>query len=237
MTWNLHHGAGLDGRVDLERIARLIRAQKPHLVALEEVDKGVARTDRRDQPAELARLTGMTCVFSNNFHFQGGEYGNAILTRLPVRQWTNTHLPMLRAGEQRGALRLRATWRGAPLCFVATHLDYRRDNAERLQNVTLFQQWAKDTPPPAALFIAGDFNDFPDRAVYRAMSRAFRDAWREAGKGPGFTFPGDRPHSRIDYVWVSRAASWRAVRAWIPASRASDHRPLVVDFARAAPTE
>jgi endonuclease/exonuclease/phosphatase family metal-dependent hydrolase len=236
MTWNLHHGAGLDGRVDLERIARLIRAQQPHLVALQEVDKGVARTARMDQPAELARLTGMTCVFSNNFHFQGGEYGNAILSRLPVRQWTNTHLAMLRPGEQRGALRVRVTWRNQALDFVATHLDYRRDNAERLQNVAAFQTWAEhagNTP----LFIAGDFNDFPDSAVHRAMSRAFRDGWQEAGKGPGLTFPSDQPRSRIDYFWISRRTPWRPVRAWIPASRASDHLPLVMDFVRAAQPE
>src|SRR6185295_732374 len=66
MTYNIHHGEGLDGKVDLLRIAELIKREGADLVALQEVDKGVARTARRDLPGELAELTGLSCVFSNN---------------------------------------------------------------------------------------------------------------------------------------------------------------------------
>src|SRR5512136_2750485 len=85
MSYNIHHGEGLDGKVDLQRIAELIKRERADLVGLQEVDKGTARTGRRDFPAELAALTGMTCVFSNNYPYQGGEYGNALLTRFPVQ--------------------------------------------------------------------------------------------------------------------------------------------------------
>src|SRR6185295_11676569 len=98
MTYNIHHGEGADGRVDLLRVAEVVKQEKADIVALQEVDKGVERTKRRDLPAELAALTGMTCVFSNNFHYQGGEYGNAVLTRFPVLRWDNTHYQMLRRG-------------------------------------------------------------------------------------------------------------------------------------------
>jgi len=101
MTYNIHHGEGLDGKVDLQRIADLIKREQADIVALQEVDKGVERTARRDCPGELAALTGMSCVFSNNYHYQGGEYGNAVLTRFPVKRWTNRHYEMLRPGEQR----------------------------------------------------------------------------------------------------------------------------------------
>src|SRR6267143_4106500 len=87
MTYNIHHGEGLDGKVDLLRIADLIKHESADIVALQEVDKGVERTPRRDFPDELAALTGMTCVFSNNYSYQGGEYGNAVLTRFPVKRW------------------------------------------------------------------------------------------------------------------------------------------------------
>ena len=86
MTYNIHHGEGLDGKVDLLRIAELIKRECADLVALQEVDKGVERTARRDFPDELAALTSLTYVFSNNYHFQGGEYGNAVLTRFPVKR-------------------------------------------------------------------------------------------------------------------------------------------------------
>src|SRR3954447_16208752 len=66
MTYNIHHGEGLDRKIDLVRIAELIKRERADIVALQEVDKGVERTGRRDLPQELASLTGMTCVFSNN---------------------------------------------------------------------------------------------------------------------------------------------------------------------------
>src|SRR5439155_12093386 len=120
MTYNIHHGEGLDGKVDLLHISDVIKREQADIVALQEVDKGVARTARRDLPAELAALTGMTCVFSNNFHYQGGEYGNAVLTRFPIVRWTDAHYQMIRPGEQRGLLQLTLRVHGRELVFMNT---------------------------------------------------------------------------------------------------------------------
>ncbi len=86
LSYNIHHGAGIDGRLDLERIARVIQSARPDVVALQEVDRGVARSKRIDEPAELARLTGLRAIFERNITYQGGDYGNAVLTGLPVRE-------------------------------------------------------------------------------------------------------------------------------------------------------
>lgn len=231
MTWNLHHAEGVDGRVDLERIAGVIREQKPDLVALQEVDKGVARTDRIDTPAELARLTGMTALFHNNFPYQGGEYGNAILSRFPVLSQTNTLLKMLRSGEQRGVLQAVVQPPGKrSLLFASTHIDYRRDDAERLANVAEFKA-LPDRYPGLPFLICGDFNDFPGSRVHTEMKEDFVDCWEPVGKGDGFTFASDRPRSRIDYIWVGRGENTlRPLRAWIPRTEASDHLPLLIEF-------
>lgn len=230
MTYNIHHGEGLDGRVDLNRIAELVRAQQADIVALQEVDRGVQRTDRRDFPAELAALTGLTCVFSNNFAFQGGEYGNAVLTRFPVVRWTNTHLRMLRPAEQRGVLQLVLDVQGRELLFLNTHIDYRPDDAERLANVGQFREVLAQYPGLPAVF-AGDFNDTPGSRTYHALSEDWADVWRSAGTGEGFTIPSQTPNKRIDYLWIRQDSPLHAVRAWVPASTASDHLPLVADFA------
>lgn len=229
LCWNIHHGEGLDGRVDLERIAALISAQNPDLVALQEVDKGVARTDRRDLPAELAQLTGMTCVFSNNYAFQGGEYGNATLSRLPIRSTTNTHLRMLRPGEQRGVLQVSVDWHGHPLFFFNTHIDHRPDDAERLANIAEFHQLTRTLDTRLVLF-AGDFNDLPDSRTHRAMAERFTDVWAAVGDGHGLTFSSDQPRRRIDYIWLLHDSPLKPVRAWIVPSLASDHLPLLADF-------
>jgi endonuclease/exonuclease/phosphatase family metal-dependent hydrolase len=229
MTYNIHHGEGLDGRVDLERIAAVIREHRADIVALQEVDKGVRRTAGRDFPAELAALTGMTCLFRNNFAYQGGEYGNALLTRFPVRHWTNTPLRMLRAGEQRGVLQAVLEVQGRELLVLNTHLDYRRDDAERLANVAQFREILAGYPGLPAV-VAGDFNDLPGSRTWAAMAAEFDDVWPLAGAGEGFTFPSARPERRIDYQWRRKGSPLRPRRAWVPGSDASDHRPLVVEW-------
>ncbi|MCD6340155.1 MAG: endonuclease/exonuclease/phosphatase family protein [Verrucomicrobia bacterium] len=228
-TFNIHHGEGLDGKVDLERIARLIRRFEPDLVALEEVDRGVARTARRDMPAELARLTGMRCLFANNFSYQGGEYGNAILVRLPVVSWTNHLYRMLRKGEQRGLLQAAVRFRGRTAVFMATHLDYRRDEMERLMQAAEIREIA-DGVRADCVIVAGDFNALPGSGAWRAMAERFRDAWLEAGPDEGFTFPAAAPKRRIDYIWIRRGSACRPIRAWVPQTDVSDHRPVFADI-------
>lgn len=229
MTYNIHHGEGLDKRIDLERIAKLILAERADIVALEEVDKSVQRTARRDLPAELANLTGMTCLFTNNFHYQGGEYGSAILTRFPVQSWTNLHYRMIRQGEQRGLLQARLSIHGKPLVFMTTHIDYRKDDTERLSNVEeLFSVAAGYGSAP--LLVAGDFNDHPNSKTWNRMAERFEDSWKLVGIGDGFTIPAEAPKSRIDYIWVRKGTAMAPRKAWVPTSEASDHLPLVVEF-------
>jgi endonuclease/exonuclease/phosphatase family metal-dependent hydrolase len=229
MTYNIHHGEGLDGKVDLERIARLIRQERADIVALQEVDQGVARTARRDFPAELARLTGFTCVFSNNFHFQGGRYGNAVLSRFPVKRWTNRHYQMLRPNEQRGLLQLELDVDGRELVFLNTHIDYRADDTERWSNVAEIEAVARQYPGKP-IILCGDFNDTPGSRVYRRINQTLADTWALMGQGDGFTIPADAPRKRIDYLWISRDESVVPLKVWVAPSEASDHRPVVAEF-------
>jgi endonuclease/exonuclease/phosphatase family metal-dependent hydrolase len=229
MTYNIQHGAGADGKVDLLRTAEAINREKPDIVALEEVDRGVARTDRRDLPAELAALTGMTSYFSNNFDFQGGEYGNAVLTRLPILQETNSHYHMIRPKEQRGIIQLVLDAHGRKIVFMTTHIDYRQDDTERLKNVDeihkLIEQYAG-----LPIFICGDFNDFPSSRVHQKMKEKLSDTWEMVGQGDGLTYSSIKPHGRIDYIWISPDTSIVPLKAWVPQTQASDHFPLVGEF-------
>jgi len=229
MTFNIHHGEGLDGKVELARIAALIQRERADLVALQEVDKGVQRTARRDLPAELAALTGLTCVFSNNFSYQGGEYGNAALTRFPVLSATNSHYQMLQTNEQRGLLQLTLEVHGRRLVFMNTHIDYRGDDTERRLNVREIKALA-EPPAETPVILCGDFNDTPGSRVHEELKETLADAWELAGKGTGWTFPASHPRKRIDYVWISKASGLVPIAAEIPESDASDHLPVVVEF-------
>jgi endonuclease/exonuclease/phosphatase family metal-dependent hydrolase len=229
MTYNIHHGEGLDGRVDLERIAALIKESGADLVALQEVDKGVTRTAQRDLPAELAALTGLSCVFSNNFPYQGGEYGNAILTRFPIKHGTNLHYPMLRPGEQRGILQLTLDVFGREVVFMNTHIDYRGDDAERWLNVGEIEKLVHHHSGKP-IILCGDFNDTPGSRVIKRLGETFDDVWLKAGRGDGFTIPAKVPRKRIDYIWLSQGSPLEPLQAGVPHSEASDHLPVVVEL-------
>jgi endonuclease/exonuclease/phosphatase family metal-dependent hydrolase len=229
LSYNIQHGRGMDGEVDLQRIAQVILREDPDLVALQEVDRGVQRTERVDMPAQLTALTGMTAIFSNNFHFQGGEYGNAILSRHRVESFGNTHYRMVRGGEQRGLLHALIHVHGQSLLFLNTHLDFRPDDTERLSNleeiVALVAAY-----PGLPVVIAGDFNDVPGSRTYLGMTRYLVDVWEVAGQGEGFTFRSDNPDRRIDYIFAHPIHGPFPQRAWVPTSTASDHLPLAVEF-------
>ena len=225
LSYNIHHGRGADGVVDLGRIAAVIEAADPDVVALQEVDRGVARTDRIDEPAELARLTGMTAVFERNITYQGGDYGNALLTRLPIVRSRNVHLPSYTENEQRGVLvvDLEGPGDSGPIRVFATHLDYHPPDRERLASADLINELADEYPERPSVLM-GDLNASPDGEV---LSR-FDASWTRANAGPIPTYPAEGPSKQIDYVLLRPADRWRVVEVRVldePA--ASDHRPIL----------
>jgi len=228
MTYNIHHAQGLDGKVDVERIAKVINTQKVDLVALQEVDRSTLRTDRRDLPAELAKLTGMYSYFERNIDYQGGEYGNAILSRFPLLHGTNVHYQMLKPHEQRGLLQVVLEVHGRKLLFMNTHLDYHNDDAERATDVSTIKA-AMDAQPGLAVVLCGDFNGRPGSGIYTRLQGFLSDTWKTVGKGPGFTFSSSAPWQRIDFIWHSKGL--RPLHASVPETTGSDHLPVVAEFA------
>src|SRR5690606_37525202 len=121
MTYNIHHAEGLDGKIDTQRIADLILQENVDLVGLQEVDRNTTRVNGRDLIAELAQQTGMYFVFSNNMSYQGGQYGNAILTRFPIKSRDHRLLSKTGSNEQRGWLNAVVDVHGRSLSFWTSH--------------------------------------------------------------------------------------------------------------------
>src|SRR5690606_31253642 len=133
-------------------------------------------TGRRDLPAELAQLTGLQVHFGKNIDYQGGEYGNAVLTRFPITSAQNTHFRMLRAGEQRGVLQLVLDVQGREVLFLNTHLDYARDDAERLSNAEELRRIVADAGARPVI-LCGDFNATPGSRPIEKIAGFLADAW------------------------------------------------------------
>ncbi|HEX2475963.1 MAG TPA: endonuclease/exonuclease/phosphatase family protein [Lacipirellulaceae bacterium] len=254
LTYNIHHGEGVDGKFDLPRIAEVIKSASPDLVALQEVDQGTARASGVDQPAELARLTGMEVVFGQNIDFEGGGYGTAVLSRLPVKAHSSVKLRSFYEGtddqpEQRGVQILEIGEPGeAGLVFLCTHLDYRPDERERMASAETINDLAAKYGE-RLMILAGDLNAVPDSRVMREFAKrwtiAGADAKTPLGRELGAerqaagsavkvrTFPSGEPVKWIDYVLVRPAARWEVVEVRVIEERiASDHRPLLAVLRR-----
>jgi endonuclease/exonuclease/phosphatase family metal-dependent hydrolase len=228
MTYNIHVGVGMDKKLDLARIAQVIKGQKPDLVGLQEVDRGVERTQRIDEIAELARLTKMDYAFAFNLKYQGGQYGVAILSRHRILATDHRLYKNLREAERRGFIRAEIIVDGRKLNFVTTHLDYQYEDGRVFETEQLLAG-LKDVNGP--LIVVGDFNVFHTGGAYRLMQGSFDDAWSLTQKEEnGFSYPADKPSKRIDYIFVRHADLIKAKRAWIPATLASDHVPVVADL-------
>lgn len=223
LSYNIHHGAGLDGRLDLARIASVITSAAPDIVALQEVDAKTARSKGVHQAVELGRLTGMSAVFGSSMKYGGGDYGNAVLTRLPVLRHTVVSLP----GEPRSALIVdiqigagRAVTQ--TISFISTHLDTREE--PRKASLPLLE----NVVPVNPTVLAGDFNAPPESSELSTLLKT----WGNATTGPGLpTFPASKPETQIDYILIRPASRWRIIESTvINEPVASDHRPIRAVF-------
>ena len=104
LSYNIHHAEGMDAKIDLQRIAAVIQSVSPDVVALQEVDRETKRSGGVDQAKTLERLTGLKMVFGRAIDFEGGQYGNAVLSRLPIKRATSHTLPHSEGREPRVVL-------------------------------------------------------------------------------------------------------------------------------------
>ncbi len=223
LSYNIHHGAGVDGQLDLGRIAKVIQSVSPDLVALQEVDKNATRSNSVDQPAELARLTGMNVIFGANIPLQGGQYGNAMLSNWELCDRNNVSLPNTNDGEQRGLLTATAlVGANTAIRFLATHFDHRSDDADRVASAKRVNEFVSGINAPAVL--AGDINAIRSSRVLQEL----QEEWTIAGTDEQPTVPVANPDRQIDFVFFRPADRWRVIETRVlPDTVASDHRAIL----------
>ena len=223
LSYNIHHAEGVDGKLDVPRIAQVILSVEPDLVALQEVDKNTTRTGKVNQDIELANITKMNSVFGSNITFQGGQYGNAILSKFPIIKNKNFLLPNVDSGEQRGLLRSQIQISNKEnILFFSTHLDHRRSDTERLASAEAINQIISlDNKSPAIL--AGDFNDVPESPTLKELGKL----WLRTNKKILKTIPASKPSRQIDYIFVQPKERWKIIESQVlDEDIASDHRAI-----------
>jgi len=237
MTYNVRacSAAGCGGAVD--RVAAAIEAAEPDVVALQEIEAGAARSGARDQTQELAQRLGWQSHFQPAMRREGGgAFGNALLSRMPLRLVAGGLLPQLLVGvvkEPRGVSWHAVTVDGREVHVLVTHLGLTR--RERLAQIDalLGPLWMGDPRCAAPRLLCGDLNCRPGSPEHRRLEEVLVDAALVSPPAGGSaTFPSLRPLVRLDHVLVS--PDLRVHRTEVPRGRelrrASDHLPLVVDL-------
>jgi endonuclease/exonuclease/phosphatase family metal-dependent hydrolase len=188
-TYNIHAGKDANGAPSLPAIAGALAALAPDLCLLQEVDRQMPRSGWQDQAALLAQAVGGQVHFYGRLRFGPAAYGNAVLSRQPIRKVT--YLPLPGGGEPRSAIGVQlddadGTW------VWNTHLglrpEWRREQLSRLAEALADQ--------PSVL-VGGDFNARPHDEEVAAFLQ-------ETGLAPlsadAPTFPVPNPTERIDLL-------------------------------------
>lgn len=235
LTYNIRSGNG-----DLRRTAEAIRKLAPDIAGLQEVDVGWAeRSSFEDQAKSLGELLGMQVRFAPIYDLLRADstksprqFGVALLSKYTVVGWKNdtltrlsTQLPGAVPAPAPGLLEATIDVGATSVRVFNTHLDYRSDPRVRQKQVEEMLAYIGSAVGPT--LVLGDLNAGPDAPELQGLLLRLRDSW-QSKTDPGFTYPADKPVRRIDYVLTSRHFDVRS--SSVPATEASDHRPVLVDL-------
>lgn len=210
-TFNIHRGVGVDRTLDLDRTAAAIHETGAELVALQELDRNMARTGRMDQPSLLSAATGFPIEFRATIKRGPGEYGIGVLAAgLDSVEWVK--LPRLHREEPRGAIVAHRTGLWVCAAHLSTHVEARRSQIRALAEVTASLE--------GPVVVLGDLN-----AARHELS-PLRSAGFELG--PRLNTHRGLRWRQIDHILASPAI--RLVRSWTVPTTASDHVPLVAEL-------
>jgi endonuclease/exonuclease/phosphatase family metal-dependent hydrolase len=152
-----------------------------------------------------------------------GQIGNATLSRFPIVDQTNTHLPNqpgLRDALLRGLLHTSIEVGETVVSIYNTHLQPAYDSLKLSQMQVVAQSLAADPQP---MILGGDFNAVSSSQVMSVAGQYLDDVWASVGVGPEGTSP-NAHKARIDHLLYSSPFVPSTARTI--ESAVSDHRAV-----------
>ena len=233
-TYNILHGLNYPLRlatgecmIDLKLVADTVRGTKMEICGLNEVRNQENVEGLCNQAKEIAEQLGYYYVFSKAINYRGGAYGNALISKYPIK--SVEHIPIAVPTEQRDPekryenrvlLCAELLIGEKTLSVLVTHFGLRTD--ERELAVKAIRDYAASCPHP--LVLMGDFNINSESPQYSALCEFLSDT-ADKMQGCNFTFPNPTPNRKIDFVFVNDRV--KTIAASVPEVFGSDHRPIV----------
>lgn len=232
-TYNIHKCVGIDRKFSPERIAGVLREIDADVIALQEVLCHNNSEKREHQAEFLAEELGTDFFLGENRRIQGGLYGNAVLSRLPVKHSQNFDIS-IRKREPRGCLLTEISLGGTheTLQFFNVHLGTsffeRRQQVHKLLHAHVLEH----TKFAGKRIVAGDFNEWTKGLTTKLFKTKFQAVEAKAHLGRARTFPGILPVFHLDHIYFDK--NFRLTDAFLHKSKtalvASDHLPIVAEF-------
>lgn len=230
MAYNIHHSnpPSEPGVISPEVIAEVIRRENPDLVALQEVDVNNRRSGEDLHQAEaIAEELGMYFHFAKAIDYQGGFYGNAVLSKFPILDRMDVELPAMEGviTEDRVWAGIKVDVQGTELWFGSTHLDFKTEENNLYQSDMLIRAFDEVDIP---VIIAGDFNATEHSTTMQLFDEHFERTC--PGDCPP-TFPQIDPHRAIDFIIFQPKDAFETIsHRVVEEEYASDHRPVMAEL-------
>jgi endonuclease/exonuclease/phosphatase family metal-dependent hydrolase len=229
-TYNIHKGRGLDGRVRIERIARVLGAVHADIVALQEVVSCEGRAPEDHQARYLAEQFGYHYAIGETRKYRGGAYGNVTLSRWKFERTRHADLSVF-GREERGVLRTDFRLGNTLVHIFNVHLGTghleRRKQARRLMDADLL----KAIDISGARIVLGDFNEWTWGLATRTLTGGLHLTDLRGHLRRTRSYPSGLPLLHLDHIYYDD--HFRVEAARFHRSRmslvASDHLPLLAD--------
>jgi endonuclease/exonuclease/phosphatase family metal-dependent hydrolase len=238
LTVNTHKGfTALNRRFILPELREAVRSVSADVVFLQEVHgthehhpTRYSNWPQMPQYEFLADTLWPQFAYGRNAVYPAGDHGNALLSKFQIIRHDNLDVS-ISGHENRGILHcvLRLPGDGQEVHAICVHLGLRESH--RNEQLKLLARRLAELPTEAPVIVAGDFNDWRQRADALLRPCGLREVFAELHGKPARSFPARLPALRLDRIYVRNLkASRPQVLASRPWSHLSDHAPLSVEI-------
>lgn len=226
LSFNILHGATTKGDFNLDVIAKVIIDANPDFVALQEVDFKTNRALKYDLVTELGWRAKMAPLYARAMHYDGGEYGEGVLSKHTFLQTRNVALPYIPGDEPRAALEITTVLpSNDTISFIGTHLDHLNLETNKIMQAKEINKVFSSNRYPTIL--TGDLNAEPGSDTMNILESFWGASYDKEDPQP--TFPSDNPTKKIDYVLFYPKYRWKVLKTEvIQDTIASDHCAYLV---------